>query len=307
MNSMTLPALGADHGLTKYLTAIKEFPLLTMDEEIAFGRRLRERDDEEAAYQLVTSHLRLVAKIAMRYRGYGLPIADVISEGNIGLMQAVKRFDPDRGFRLATYATWWIKATIQDFILRSWSIVKIAASSTQKRLFFNLRRLKSRIAALEEGDMRPDQVLAISERLNVPAHEVVEMNRRFLGDMSLNATSRNDDDEESDWQERLPGEIDLEATIIERAESDWQKRALAEALGRLSPRERRILQARWLSDDASTLDDLGQEFGISRERVRQIEARAIEKVRSMVTDLVQSPRRLAISATAETDPGSIPG
>jgi len=295
---MTLPALGAAQGLTKYLTAIKEFPLLTAEEEIAFGRRLRERDDEEAAYQLVTSHLRLVAKIAMRYRGYGLPIADVISEGNIGLMQAVKRFDPDRGFRLATYATWWIKATIQDFILRSWSIVKIAASSTQKRLFFNLRRLKSRIAALEEGDMRPDQVSAISERLNVPAHEVVEMNRRLLGDMSLNSASRNDDDEGLELQERLADEIDLEETVLERAEFDSRKQALLEALGRLTPRERRIVQARWLSGDATTLDDLGQEFGISRERIRQIEARAIEKVRSMATGLVQSPSRSAISATA---------
>jgi RNA polymerase sigma-32 factor len=295
---MTLPALGAAQGLTKYLTAIKEFPLLTAEEEIAFGRRLRERDDEEAAYQLVTSHLRLVAKIAMRYRGYGLPIADVISEGNIGLMQAVKRFDPDRGFRLATYATWWIKATIQDFILRSWSIVKIAASSTQKRLFFNLRRLKSRIAALEEGDMRPDQISAISERLNVPAHEVVEMNRRLLGDMSLNTASRNDDDEGLELQERLADEIDLEETVLERAEFDSRKQALLEALGRLTPRERRIVQARWLSGDATTLDDLGQEFGISRERIRQIEARAIEKVRSMATGLVQSPSRSAISATA---------
>lgn len=298
MTRMTLPALGAAQGLTKYLTAIKEFPLLTAEEEIAFGRRLRERDDEEAAYQLVTSHLRLVAKIAMRYRGYGLPIADVISEGNIGLMQAVKRFDPDRGFRLATYATWWIKATIQDFILRSWSIVKIAASSTQKRLFFNLRRLKSRIAALEEGDMRPDQVSAISERLNVPAHEVVEMNRRLLGDMSLNTASRNDDDEGLELQERLADEIDLEETVLERAEFDSRKQALLEALGRLTPRERRIVQARWLSGDATTLDDLGQEFGISRERIRQIEARAIEKVRSMATGLVQSPSRSAISATA---------
>ncbi len=200
MTHFALPALAAGEGLTNYLTAIKQFPLLKPEEELAYARRLREGGDRDAAYHLVTSHLRLVAKLAMRYRGYGLPIADVISEGNIGLMQAVKRFDPSKGFKLATYASWWIKATIQDYILRSWSIVQISATSTQKRLFFNLRRLKSKIAALEEADMQPDHVATIARRLNVSEREVIAMNRRFLGDMSLNATSREDDEEElSGW------------------------------------------------------------------------------------------------------------
>ncbi|SFM27023.1 RNA polymerase, sigma 32 subunit, RpoH [Bradyrhizobium sp. NFR13] len=281
--------LGDGGGLSRYLTAIKQFPLLSPEQEISLARKLRDEDDREAAFQLVTSHLRLVAKIAMRYRGYGLPIADVISEGNIGLMQAVKRFDPDRGFRLATYATWWIKATIQDYILRSWSIVKISASSTQKRLFFNLRRLKSKIAALDDGDMRPDQVTTIATRLQAPEHEVIEMNRRFLGDISLNAKAREDDEAPTEWLDRLADDIDLEQGLIEKSDSEWQTRALRKALEALSAREQRIIEARWLSDDPATLDELGSELGVSRERVRQIEARAIEKARHSALALMGAP------------------
>ena len=281
MTHFALPALAAGEGLTSYLTAIKQFPLLKPEEELAYARRLREHGDRNAAYHLVTSHLRLVAKLAMRYRGYGLPIADVISEGNIGLMQAVKRFDPSKGFKLATYATWWIKATIQDYILRSWSIVQISAKSTQKRLFFNLRRLKSKIAALEEGDMQPDHVATIARRLNVPEREVIEMNRRFLGDMSLNAASRVDEEEGAEWQERLADPTsNFEDDVAERSELNWRRQILGQALAHLKPREQRIIEARWLSDTPLTLDDLAAELGVSRERVRQVEVRALEKARA---------------------------
>jgi RNA polymerase sigma-32 factor len=286
MTQFALPALAAGEGLTNYLTAIKQFPLLKPEEELAYARRLREDGDWEAAYHLVTSHLRLVAKLAMRYRGYGLPIADVISEGNIGLMQAVKRFDPAKGFKLATYATWWIKATIQDYILRSWSIVHIGATSTQKRLFFNLRRLKSKIAALDDGDMRPDHVATIARRLNVPEREVVDMNRRFLGDMSLNASSREDDEEGAEWQERLADlKSNVEEDVAERSELNWRRQILSQALGRLKPREQRIIEARWLSDTPLTLDELAAELKISRERVRQLEVRALEKTRTYAASL----------------------
>ncbi|WPO39329.1 RNA polymerase sigma factor RpoH [Tardiphaga sp. 42S5] len=290
MSSISLPMLADGSGLTRYLTAIKQFPLLSPEQEVSLARKLRERDDREAAFQLVTSHLRLVAKIAMRYRGYGLPIADVISEGNIGLMQAVKRFDPDRGFRLATYATWWIKATIQDYILRSWSIVKIAASSTQKRLFFNLRRLKSKIAALDDGDMRPEQVATIAARLYAPEHEVIEMNRRFMGDMSLNAKAKDDDEAPTEWQDRLADDVDLEQSLVERSESEWRTWVLRKALDGLSAREQRIIEARWLSDAPATLDELGIELGVSRERVRQIETRALEKARRSALSLTVAPQ-----------------
>jgi RNA polymerase sigma-32 factor len=281
MTHFALPALAAGEGLTNYLTAIRQFPLLKPEEELAYARRLREDGDKDAAYHLVTSHLRLVAKLAMRYRGYGLPIADVISEGNIGLMQAVKRFDPAKGFKLATYATWWIKATIQDYILRSWSIVHISATSAQKRLFFNLRRLKSKIAALEEADMQPDHVATIARRLNVSEREVVEMNRRFLGDMSLNATSKEDDEEGAEWLERLPDpKSNFEEDVAERSELNWRRRVLTRALAQLSARERRIIEARWLSDTPLTLDELAAELSVSRERVRQVEVRALEKARA---------------------------
>jgi RNA polymerase sigma-32 factor len=283
MSSISLPVLAEASGLTRYLTAIKQFPLLSLEQEVSLARKLREADDQDAAFQLVTSHLRLVAKIAMRYRGYGLPIADVISEGNIGLMQAVKRFDPDRGFRLATYATWWIKATIQDYILRSWSLVKIAASATQKRLFFNLRKLKSKIGALEDGDMRPDQVSTIAKRLGAPEDAVIDMNRRFLGDMPLSSPAGNDDENGSTWQDRLADDTDLEEHVAEPNSQAWRRKWLNQALGQLSARERRIIDARWLSEEAATLDDLGEEFGISRERVRQIEARVFEKVRAKIS------------------------
>jgi RNA polymerase sigma-32 factor len=222
----------------------------------------------------------------MRYRGYGLPIADVISEGNIGLMQAVKRFDPSKGFKLATYASWWIKATIQDYILRSWSIVQISATSTQKRLFFNLRRLKSKIAALEEADMQPDHVATIARRLNVSEREVIAMNRRFLGDMSLNATSREDDEEGAEWLERLPDpDSNFEEDVAERSELNWRRQVLTRALAQLTARERRIIEARWLSDTPLTLDELAAELSVSRERVRQVEVRALEKARAYAASL----------------------
>ncbi|UFS76301.1 RNA polymerase sigma factor RpoH [Tardiphaga sp. 37S4] len=287
MTQFAFPALAAGEGLTNYLTAIKQFPLLKPEEEFAYARRLREDGDRDAAYHLVTSHLRLVAKLAMRYRGYGLPIADVISEGNIGLMQAVKRFDPAKGFKLATYATWWIKATIQDYILRSWSIVHISATSTQKRLFFNLRRLKSKIAALEDADMQPDHVATIAHRLNVPESEVIDMNRRFLGDMSLNATSRENDEEGAEWQERLPDPTsNFEEDVAERSEPNWRRQILRRALDQLKPREQRIIEARWLSDAPLTLDELAAELSVSRERVRQVEARALEKARTYAASLL---------------------
>jgi RNA polymerase sigma-32 factor len=286
MTHFALPVLAAGEGLTNYLTAIKQFPLLKPEEEFAYARRLREDGDRNAAYHLVTSHLRLVAKLAMRYRGYGLPIADVISEGNIGLMQAVKRFNPAKGFKLATYATWWIKATIQDYILRSWSIVHISATSTQKRLFFNLRRLKSKIAALEEADMQPDHVATIAHRLNVPESEVIDMNRRFLGDMSLNATSRENDEEAAEWLERLADPTsNFEEGVAERSELNWRRQILGRALDRLKPREQRIIEARWLSDTPLTLDELAAELKISRERVRQVEVRALERTRAYAAHL----------------------
>lgn len=279
MAAMALPALEAGGGFTRYMNAIKSFPMLTPDQEVAYGRRLREKDDEEAAYQLVTSHLRLVAKIAMRYRGYGLPISDVISEGNIGLMQAVKRFDPDRGFRLATYATWWIKATIHEYILRSWSVVRIAASNSQKRLFFNLRRLKSKIGALEDGELQAEQVTRIARRLDAPESEVIDMNRRLQGDMSLNARFSDEDDEGLEWQDRLADDMDVEEVCAERSDSARRRQALEQALSGLSAREQRIIRARWLTDNPLVLDELSAELGISRERVRQVEERAIQKVR----------------------------
>lgn len=279
MATMVIPALEAGGGFTRYMNAIRSFPMLTPEEEVAYARRLREKNDEEAAYQLVTSHLRLVAKIAMRYRGYGLPISDVISEGNIGLMQAVKRFDPDRGFRLATYATWWIKATIHEYIIRSWSIVRIAASNSQKRLFFNLRRLKSKIGALEDGDMQAGQITSIARRLDAPESEVIDMNRRLQGDVSLNARSFDDDDEGVEWQDRLVDDVNVEEVYAERSDSARRRQALEQALSGLSTREQRIIRARWLTDHPLILDELSAELGISRERVRQVEERAIEKVR----------------------------
>ena len=277
-----LPLLTAESGLTRYLEEIRRFPMLEPQDEFMLAKRWREHGDRDAAHKLVTSHLRLVAKIAMGYRGYGLPISEVISEGNVGLMQAVKRFEPDKGFRLATYAMWWIKAAIQEYILRSWSLVKMGTTANQKKLFFNLRKAKSKISALEEGDLRPDQVKLIAKRLGVTEQDVVDMNRRLGGDVSLNATIRDDGDS-GEWQDWLVDEVsDQETRLVEDEESDNRKKALGEALSVLNERERRIFEARRLADDPITLEDLAAEFGVSRERVRQIEVRAFEKVQRAV-------------------------
>jgi RNA polymerase sigma-32 factor len=281
-----LPILTAERGLTRYLEEIRRFPMLEPQEEYMLAKRWREHGDREAAHKLVTSHLRLVAKIAMGYRGYGLPISEVISEGNVGLMQAVKRFEPDKGFRLATYAMWWIKAAIQEYILRSWSLVKMGTTANQKKLFFNLRKAKSKISALSEGDLRPEQVSTIAKRLGVTESDVIEMNRRLGGDASLNAPIR-DDGESGEWQDWLADESeDQETVIAEREELDNRKRALTDALSVLNERERRIFEARRLSDNPVTLEELAEEFGVSRERVRQIEVRAFEKVQEAVKSRV---------------------
>jgi len=246
------------------------------------AKRWREHGDRDAAHKLVTSHLRLVAKIAMGYRGYGLPISEVVSEGNVGLMQAVKRFEPDKGFRLATYAMWWIKASIQEYILRSWSLVKMGTTANQKKLFFNLRKAKSKISALQEGDLRPDQVKLIAQRLGVTEQDVIDMNRRLGGDASLNAPIREDGDS-GEWQDWLADDsASQEAVMAEHEELDNRRQALSSALDVLNDRERRIFEARRLADDPVTLEELAEEFGVSRERVRQIEVRAFEKVQKAV-------------------------
>ena len=266
-------------GTTRYLEEIRRYPMLEAAEECVLATRWREHGDADAAHKLVTSHLRLVVKIAVGYRGYGLPVSEIISEGNVGLMQAAKRFDPQQGFRFATYAMWWIKAAIHEYILRSWSLVKIGTTANQKKLFFNLRKAKSKIAALEEGDMHPDQVKLIAQRLGVTERDVVEMNRRLGGDVSLNAQMRDDPDS-GEWQDWLvdEGSADQESRVVESEESENRKKALAEALSVLNARERRIFEARRLAEDPSTLEDLASAFGISRERVRQIEVRAFQKV-----------------------------
>jgi RNA polymerase sigma-32 factor len=281
-----LPVLTAESGLSRYLEEIRRFPMLEPQDEFMLAKRWREHGDRDAAHKLVTSHLRLVAKIAMGYRGYGLPISEVISEGNVGLMQAVKRFEPEKGFRLATYAMWWIKAAIQEYILRSWSLVKMGTTANQKKLFFNLRKAKSKISALEEGDLRPDQVKLIARRLGVTEQDVVDMNRRLGGDVSLNAPIREDGDS-GEWQDWLVDEgYDQETRLAEREEADNRRQALGEALTVLNDRERRIFEARRLADDPVTLEDLASEFGVSRERVRQIEVRAFEKVQRAVKSRV---------------------
>ena len=269
-------------GTTRYLEEIRRFPMLQVEEESALARRWREHGDADAAHKLVTSHLRLVVKIAVGYRGYGLPVSELISEGNIGLMQAAKRFDPEQGFRFATYAMWWIKAAIHEYVLRSWSLVKMGTTANQKKLFFNLRKAKSRIAALEEGDMHPDQVKLIAQRLGVTEQDVVEMNRRLGGDVSLNAQLRDDGDS-GEWQDWLVEEgSDQEAQLADSEQSENRRKALGEALSVLDKRERRIFEARRLAEDPMTLHDLAAEFGISRERVRQIEARAFQKIQRAV-------------------------
>src|ERR1700726_4292099 len=277
-----LPILSGETGLTRYLEEIRRFPMLEPQEEFMLAKRWREHGDRDAAHRLVTSHLRLVAKIAMGYRGYGLPIAEVISEGNVGLMQAVKRFEPDKGFRFATYAMWWIKAAIQEYILRSWSLVKMGTTANQKKLFFNLRKAKSKISALEEGDLRPDQVKLIAKRLGVTEQDVVDMNRRLGGDVSLNAPIRDDGDS-GEWQDWLVDEAsDQESRLAESEQLENRKKALGEALSVLGQRERRIFEARRPADEPITLEELADEFGVSRERVRQIGGRAFEKMQKAV-------------------------
>ncbi|MBO9629512.1 MAG: RNA polymerase sigma factor RpoH [Shinella sp.] len=280
----TLPSITAgEGGLNRYLDEIRKFPMLEPQQEYMLAKRYQEHGDRTAAHELVTSHLRLVAKIAMGYRGYGLPIGEVVSEGNVGLMQAVKKFDPERGFRLATYAMWWIKASIQEYILRSWSLVKMGTTANQKNLFFNLRRMKSKIQAIDDGDLKPDQVKEIATKLKVSEDEVVSMNRRLSGDASLNAPIKAGEGESGQWQDWLVDDHDSqEQTLIEQDELDTRRAMLARAMGVLNDRERRIFEARRLAEDPVTLEELSSEFDISRERVRQIEVRAFEKVQEAV-------------------------
>jgi RNA polymerase sigma-32 factor len=278
-----LPVLANEGGLSRYLDEIRRFPMLEPHEEYMLAKSWREHGDREAAHKLVTSHLRLVAKIAMGYRGYGLPISEVVSEGNVGLMQAVKRFEPDKGFRLATYAMWWIKAAIQEYILRSWSLVKMGTTANQKKLFFNLRKAKGRISALDEGDLRPDQVKQIATQLGVTEQDVVDMNRRLGGDASLNAPLREEGEGGGEWQDWLVDQSESQEQVLaEEEEGQNRLTALRNALSVLNPRERRIFEARRLSEDPITLEELSTEFGVSRERVRQIEVRAFEKVQEAV-------------------------
>ena len=278
MSSRGLPALSGEAGLSRYLTEIRKFPLLSPEEEYMFAKRWKEHEDPEAARRLVTSHLRLVAKIAMGYRGYGLPVAEIVSEGNIGLMQAVKRFDPDKGFRLATYAMWWIRASIQEYVLRSWSMVKLGTTAAQKKLFFNLRKAKSNIGAIEEGDLTPGHTTKLADQLGVTEREVTDMNRRLSGpDSSLNAPLRSES--ESEWQDWLADDtLDQETRLAEREELGDRHNLLTNAMDTLTERERDIIQARRLQEEPATLEDLSQKYGVSRERVRQIEVRAFEKL-----------------------------
>ncbi len=293
-----LPSVSSEGGLGRYLQEIRQFPMLQPDEEFMLAKRWKEHGDREAAHRLVTSHLRLVAKIAMGYRGYGLPISEVVSEGNVGLMQAVKRFEPDKGFRLATYAMWWIKASIQEFILRSWSLVKMGTTASQKKLFFNLRKVKGQIQALEEGDLRPDQVKEIARRLGVPEEDVVSMNRRLSGDASLNAPVRAES--EGEWQDWLVDDTDTqEDALVESEEKKLRLDLLTEAMDKLTERERRVFEARRMQEDPATLEDLSQEFGVSRERIRQIEVRAFEKVQKAVKNAAQKALAPKVAIAAE--------
>ena len=298
----TLPAIAAgEGGLNRYLQEIRLFPMLQPEEEFMLAKRWKEHGDTAAAHKLITSHLRLVAKIAMGYRGYGLPVGEVISEGNVGLMQAVKKFEPDKGFRLATYAMWWIKASIQEFVLRSWSLVKMGTTANQKKLFFNLRKIKGQIQALEEGDLKPDQVKFIAKRLGVTEDDVVSMNRRLGGDTSLNAQVRADS--EGEWQDWLVDDSDnQEDMLAQNQEASFRSSLLVEALDKLTDRERKVFEARRLRDDPATLEDLSQEFGVSRERIRQIEVRAFEKVQKAVKNAAQKamlpPARAALPSVS---------
>ena len=278
---MNLPVLSGDIGLKNYLEEIKKFPMLSAEEEYSLANRWQVHKDTNAAHQLVTSHLRLVAKIAMGYKGYGLPITDIISEGNIGLMQAAQKFDPEKGFRLTTYAMWWIKAAMQEYILRSWSLVKIGTTAVQKKLFFNLRSAKNRIQAYEEGDLKQENLEKISNQLNVPEKEVINMNRRLSGgDPSLNATIKADGDQTGEWQDWLESdEPNQEESYSEKEEENLRKEMINESLQVLNDRELDIIQTRKLSDTPTTLEELSEKYNISRERIRQIEVRALEKVK----------------------------
>ena len=297
MSSRGLPVLAGENGLSRYLSEIRKFPLLTAEDEYMFAKRWQEHEDPTAARHLVTSHLRLVAKIAMGYRGYGLPLSEVVAEGNVGLMQAVKRFEPDKGFRLATYAMWWIRAAIQEYVLRSWSMVKLGTTAAQKKLFFNLRKAKNHIGAIEEGDLTPEHVATLSDRLGVTAKEVTEMNRRLSGpDSSLNAPLRADG--ESEWQDWLADDTtDQETRLAEREEMGDRHNLLENAMTDLTDREQQIIRARRLQEEPATLEDLSQQFGISRERVRQIEVRAFEKLqKAMKAAINTAPRQLSAPA-----------
>ena len=290
-----LPTLaGGSLGLSRYLEEIRKFPMLAPDEEYMLAKRWQQHQDSDAAEQLVTSHLRLVARIAMGYRGYGLPIGEVISEGNVGLMQAVKRFDPEKGFRLATYAMWWIRASIQEYILRSWSLVKMGTTAAQKKLFFNLRRAKSQLQALDDGDLRPDQVKAIATKLGVPEDDVVSMNRRLGGDASLNAPIRAES-ESGEWQDWLVDDTPTqEDRLVEDEELQRRRSYLSSAMSVLNDRERRVFEQRRLVEDPATLEELSEEFGVSRERIRQIEVRAFEKVQKAVTSTARRAEAPAV-------------
>ena len=279
--ALSVPALGGEQSLNRYLAEIKKFPVLTAEQEYMLAKRYEEHDDPEAAAQLVTSHLRLVAKIAMGYRGYGLPVSDLISEGNVGLMQGVKKFEPDRGFRLATYAMWWIKASIQEFILRSWSLVKMGTTAAQKKLFFNLRRMKKQLEAYEDTDLHPDDVTKIATDLGVPEQEVINMNRRMMmgGDGSLNVSMRNGEEGSGEWQDWLADEGPLQDELVADAEeAEVRHDMLVEAMDSLNDREKHILTERRLTDNPQTLEELSQVYDVSRERIRQIEVRAFEKL-----------------------------
>lgn len=292
----TIPALGSDNSLNQYMTEIKKFPILAPEEEFMLAKRYTEHQDPKAAERLVTSHLRLVAKIAMKYRGYGLPVSELISEGNIGLMQGVKKFDPDRGFRLATYAMWWIRASMQEFILRSWSLVKIGTTSAQKKLFFNLRRMKNNLEAFEDGDLRPEDVQQISADLGVAEKDVVSMNRRMNkgGDTSLNVPMNEDG--EGQWQDWLVDDEPLQDhAVAEAQESDIRHEMLGEAMSDLNDREKHILAERRLSDDPKTLEELSKVYDVSRERIRQIEVRAFEKLQKAMIKLAGEKQMLAAS------------
>lgn len=292
----TIPAIGGEIGLNRYMTEIKKFPILSQEEEYMLAKRFEEHGDREAAQQLVTSHLRLVAKIAMGYRGYGLPVAELISEGNIGLMQGVKKFEADRGFRLATYAMWWIRASIQEYILRSWSLVKMGTTAAQKKLFFNLRKMKARLNAFEDGDLKPEDVQQIASDLGVTEDEVISMNRRMAmgGDTSLNVPMREDG--EGQWQDWLVDDEPLhDQTIANAQEADVRREMLMEAMGELNEREQHILTERKLTDDPQTLEELSQVYGVSRERIRQIEVRAFEKLQKAMMRIAEDKKLLPAS------------